>query len=471
MPTRSSRSLWMLTRPSSRRPWSRRRFGKQGLCTRAKLPQMYGTPSSAGTTKPSIQGASSSPNLGSWYKSIRTDSASDVNAVSTQTSQRELEAGSMEVDPSMPSSSSQPSAHSSSLSFPLGPTASDPSSAALVSDSKSSSPQTSAHSSHTKTHTGPTSISHSRSTPSKSLKRKHRPQDWFIQSALSSRSSSQSSTPSSRPESSLADILSRAPPPLPGSGEERFVPVMRTKLGPGNRGYAMLAGKGWKEGEGLGAWRIQRDVHTGTTDGEPEGGPSRSATGPITERTQGNGAPTPESGDDPNVIDLTLDDSDEGYSDEDDAFVGTADNEPSSSQAASLNPPSLVQNDPLPPHDPSRTVLLQPIKTYLKPDKLGIGASIPTSKPSGTGGSATTRQGHSSVQASSSKTKRQPFTDTAQAMFDHREMQRRKRAAEHKALMMRLKGGRKGSKGFAAVKKEEDRRRADLLAYMNSNST
>lgn len=49
---------------------------------------------------------------------------------------------------------------------------------------------------------------------------------------------------------SLADILTRNPPPLPY--EPKYEPPVFLSIGPSNKGFAMLEKRGWKEGEALG---------------------------------------------------------------------------------------------------------------------------------------------------------------------------------------------------------------------------
>ncbi len=74
---------------------------------------------------------------------------------------------------------------------------------------------------------------------------------WFIRRALESQAREQpeaSGSGSSTP--TLADILSRDPPPLPS--QKRFKPSVWLAVGPGNKGFEMLQKSGWEEGEALG---------------------------------------------------------------------------------------------------------------------------------------------------------------------------------------------------------------------------
>ena len=313
---------------------------------------------------------------------------------------------------------------------------------------------------------------HTKPKPSK--KRKTRPHDWFILNALPT--STQTSHPSSTTfssSSSLADILSRAPPPLPGSNDPKFIPPLRTKLGPGNRGYILLAQQGWKEGEGLGSWRTRpitqslaaaEDEAQGS-DAAVEGGElglvdAAESTSPMGEDSRETDVPDA-SVKTPQIIDLTVSDDDSAYESSEDII-------PSS---LPLPEPSATEIDDVREDlDPSRTVLLAPLKTYLKSDRLGIGARPKPSSSFASLHHSRTQKHTSSTTSNTSSTsvKRKPLTDTAQAMYDARDKERRKREEEHRALMLRLKGGKRGSKGFAAVKREDERRRKDLLAYMNS---
>jgi len=307
--------------------------------------------------------------------------------------------------------------------------------------------------------------------PKPSKKRKSRAQDWFIHNALatSALTSHQSSAAASSASSSssLADILSRAPPPLPGSNDSKFTPPLRTKLGPGNRGYALLAQQGWKEGEGLGSWRTRPIAQSFTKSmiegsGIAEGSEDAVKYAPAVGEESGGAAASGASMKTPQIVDLTASD-DDPTSDSVEDFLSSL--PPSETQAADIDD---VQKG----LDPSRTVLLAPLKTYLKSDRLGIGAHrgrLLSSSTSSLRHSQPQEQISSTTpHGSSTLAKRKPLTDTAQAMYDARDRERRRREEEHRALMLRLKGGKRGSKGFAAVEQEEKMRRRDFLAYMNS---
>lgn len=223
----------------------------------------------------------------------------------------------------------------------------------------------------------------------------------------------------------------------------------------------MLSQKGWQEGEGLGAWRMRNST---TAVSEPmaseetevvELGPETLGAGPSTESM-----PSLSRG--VEVIDLTNDD-DSDSDDENEVDFLSLQPKLEISEEAHSHP--LIPN---PSYGSSGTVLLQPIATYLKPDKLGIGASFRPSTFRTQSKNPTSSRSQSQTKPQPPAPKKQPFTDTAQAMYDRRDRIRRAREAEHRASMSRLKGGKKGSKGFALVKKEEERRRQDLLAYMHS---
>lgn len=315
--------------------------------------------------------------------------------------------------------------------------------------------------------------SHSPARPEPTYSKKRgRSQDWFIHNALStSRSTSRQSsaaTSTASSSSSLAEILSRAPPPLPGSFDPKFLPPLRTKLGPGNRGYALLSQQGWKEGEGLGSWRTwtegrpyQAERSGAIMESDSVQKVSGSTNAAVDEEPIGVVLDT--SVKIPQIVDLTL-------SDDDDFIDKSSEDFPS----PSLLPKPLAASieDALKGSDPSRSILLAPLKTYLKSDRLGIGAhrrilSSSTSSSPRHGESRRHAQ-PTTLRGSFSHAKQKPLTDTAQAMHDIRDREQRRREEKHRALMIRLKGGRRGSKGFAAVKREEERRRRDFLAYMKS---
>lgn len=70
---------------------------------------------------------------------------------------------------------------------------------------------------------------------------------WFISRVLDS---AHSETSVSTSPATIADILTRDPPPF--SSEKPFVPPVWLAIGPGNKGFSMLERHGWQEGEALG---------------------------------------------------------------------------------------------------------------------------------------------------------------------------------------------------------------------------
>ncbi len=104
----------------------------------------------------------------------------------------------------------------------------------------------------------------------------------------------------------------------------------------------------------------------------------------------------------------------------------------------------------LPPVEMTGMVLLQPIPTYLRPDRLGIGASL--------------KKGDSLAQ----KTK---LVDTSQAMHvsrNRKELNRAKQSRQSALISKQIKGGKKGARAFKTMRNDEEWGRRDLLAYMNS---
>lgn len=315
----------------------------------------------------------------------------------------------------------------------------------------------------------------SSSTPQTTTKkRKVRPNDWFIQNSLPKSSFTLAPTTNSSSSSSITDILTRNPPPLPNSSAAPYVPPLRTKLGPGNRGYALLAQKGWREGEGLGSWRT---VAT-SEESISEAGPSRlraSNSVPSVKVEDARVREIPQNKERREVIDLTVseiidltvsdDGSDSAWESDEDSIMPSSSHLPHQSSIPSPIPPQPQQQ----PDDHGRTVLIAPLNTYLKADRLGIGATRGNnSKPSSNIDTRKDRGTRNSAASPPPRPKPKPFTDTSQAMYTVRDRHRIKREQEHRSQMLRQKGGKRGTKGFASVKKEEERRRKDLLAYMNS---
>ncbi|KIK27521.1 hypothetical protein PISMIDRAFT_93123 [Pisolithus microcarpus 441] len=223
--------------------------------------------------------------------------------------------------------------------------------------------------------------------------------NWFISRALRSEPDV---TPS--PPPSLAEILTRDPPPLPS--QERFKPPVWLHIGPTNKGYAMLQRSGWNEGEGLGAHAIRR---TRVVE-------------PSKEDTKDSAST--------DVIDLTQSDSESEI--EPDEDFGTS--EATSMHERTSSHPLDETSAPY-----SQKSLLTPIPTVLKADRLGIGLKAKTEGPY--------------------KRSKKRVTHNAAALAAHvrasKEIQRKKAEV-----------GR-GSKGFAKLHKWEEERRKWMLAYLN----
>ncbi|ESK90449.1 hypothetical protein Moror_13618 [Moniliophthora roreri MCA 2997] len=239
---------------------------------------------------------------------------------------------------------------------------------------------------------------------------------WFIQKAL--QSSQNADRPSSAPPSTLADILARDPPPR--ASEEQFHPPVFLAIGPSNKGYTMLENSGWTEGEALGPGVIRQARPKRRRSSDSGLGVKKEIIDidlgdeDVKEMKQ--------------VIDLTQsDDQSSGDSSEEEEEI-----KETTSSTRTAQPPSTV--------DPMRKALITPIPTVLKSDRLGIGLKAKTVGP---------------YKASM---KRITHNSAALAAHLQRAEETRKRKEKH---------GR-GYRAFARQYKEEQRRRDDMLAYMNS---
>ncbi|KAK7056877.1 hypothetical protein VNI00_002594 [Paramarasmius palmivorus] len=241
--------------------------------------------------------------------------------------------------------------------------------------------------------------------------------DWFIRNALQSDNADR---PSSAPPSTLADILARDPPPR--ASEEQFHPPVFLAIGPSNKGYAMLENSGWTEGEALGP-----DVIRQARPKKRRCGPDRNVKKEVIEVDLGD----EDVKEMRQVIDLTQSD-DESASNSDGSYE-VSEEDDSEEMHIPISQPSSTA-------DPMRKALITPIPTVLKSDRLGIGLKAKTVGPY--------------------KASMKRVTHNSAALAEHlqRAEETRRRKKEH---------GR-GHRAFARKYKEEQRRRDDMLAYMNS---
>lgn len=140
------------------------------------------------------------------------------------------------------------------------------------------------------------------------------------------------------------------------------------------------------------------------------------------------------------VIDLTLDSDD----DDDDDIIETY---PSTHPAHSGT--KVTHN--------GGTVLITPLHTYLKVDRLGIGASLLRSTPTSTPNTEDARP------------RRVPLTHTSQAMQAPLSKQARNQQRQRMENKIRqaMQGG-KGARAMSKTRKEEERKRVELIAYLKS---
>ncbi|KAI6117879.1 hypothetical protein EV401DRAFT_1556316 [Pisolithus croceorrhizus] len=237
--------------------------------------------------------------------------------------------------------------------------------------------------------------------------------NWFIACALRSEPDM---TPS--PPPSLAEILTRDPPPLPS--QERYKPPVWLHIGPSNKGFALLQRSGWNEGEGLGAHATRRArVVEPSYDNVA-----------LTERKDSGVVAHTHERAETSVIDLTWSDSES--EEEPDEDFGT-------SEAASMHErmPSQSLDETSAPH--SQKSLLTPIPTVLKADRLGIGLKAKTEGPY--------------------RRSKKRVTHNAAALAAH--IRASKEIRRKKAEVGR------GSKGFSKLYKREEERRKWMLAYLN----
>jgi G-patch domain len=252
--------------------------------------------------------------------------------------------------------------------------------------------------------------------------------NWFTSS-----SSHEATTHVFRP-STLADLLSRNPPPLPS--EPTFTPPVFLTIGPSNKGFAMLQRKGWQEGEGLGSATVE-----GKSKSKGGLGISRTLEAAFQERKAEQCKPISpakahvirQDDVEHEVIDLTLSDESEQNSIQEVVDLTLSDSDQDSDDVHDT--PEDASSQPT----SHGTTLLTPIATTLKADRLGIGLK---------------------AARHSRKARAKAVTHTSAALAVHIR-------SGHKARIERARRGR-GSKGFARARRKEERERVDLLAYMKS---
>lgn len=253
--------------------------------------------------------------------------------------------------------------------------------------------------------------------------------NWFIARALRSEPASKPSSPAP----TLADILAREPPAA--SADKAVKPPVFLALGPSNRGWSLLQQQGWMEGEGIGATAPRRAKapppkppniashkkgkqvdRSGVKQEEQE--IQLDSDGEITEVRKVE------------VVDLTLSDSEEDASGEDDQ-----------DEIESTRSSPMPSSAPPDASDAHAKPLLTPIATVLKTDRLGIGLKAKTVGPH--------------------KASKKRITHGQAALAAHA------REAEELRRIKALVG--RGSRGFARLAKADSEHRRQLLASLNSS--
>lgn len=155
---------------------------------------------------------------------------------------------------------------------------------------------------------------------------------------------------------SLAEIITRDPPPLPT--ERRYCPPTWLAIGPGNKGFKMLESRGWSEGEPLG-------LHFPRCPRSPPESPSRDV---LQVSSRKNGATLAEE-----YLEVSCDDLHESIK------HGATDLSKSETCQTPVcneindHQPDIQQSCRLDQPSQSRTALITPIPIVLKSDRLGIG--------------------------------------------------------------------------------------------------
>ncbi|KAI9058143.1 hypothetical protein FKP32DRAFT_1597215 [Trametes sanguinea] len=316
--------------------------------------------------------------------------------------------------PGLPEQKPPPSSHVSDWYKSL-PRASSAPATGPQAPSASFTPSTSQEVANPSTVAASSPAAHTKVSPLKRMKN-----DWFISKAIMSAPAS----PRATPAPTLADILSREPPP--DRKDQPFVPPVFLHIGPSNKGFALLQRHGWSEGEALGAGAARRTMLQKAREKRP----ARTILDDPQVSVKTEEREVALNGDDEvrevrkvEVVDLTLSDSDE---DVEEAFAGTpADTSDASISAGSHNPKAL----------------LTPIATRLKSDRLGIGLKAKTVGPY--------------------KESKKRVTHNQANLAAHI------RANEEMRMRKALLG--RGSKSFARMAKAEAESRQRLLAHLNED--
>ncbi|KAF9820711.1 hypothetical protein IEO21_01154 [Rhodonia placenta] len=248
-------------------------------------------------------------------------------------------------------------------------------------------------------------------------------EDWFIARALRS----EPSPPRSGSTETLADILSRDPPPLPR--EQPFRPPVFLAIGPSNKGFAMLQQSGWSEGEPLGPGVVRRQRQPSHQRQAQKRAKQEKR---VTVKQEEHEVWYDEDGDisemrTVDVIDLTLSDEEEEDIKQEDA---------SSVQLTEPSTSSSAVDSAMSSHNPR--ALLTPLPTVLKSDRLGVGLKAKTVGPY--------------------RASRKRVTHNEAALAAH------VRANEEMRRMKKLMG--RGSKGLARLAKAENEQRLRVLASL-----
>ncbi len=280
-----------------------------------------------------------------------------------------------------------------------------------------------------------------RTSPPPQRAKKWDKNSWFISNVLDADPESRST--SATPAPTLADILSRDPPPLPS--QERFVPPVFLTIGPSNKGFEMLQKGGWQEGEALGRTAARRG---GIGFREGSNSALEDEASSYIERRKAAIIKKEEvlirHGDDieelqkVDVIDLTSDPEEDGSSMENDGVEQIPDRR-GLDPLARWKEDDAIAVESLIDHNPR--ALLTPLPTILKSDRLGIGLKA---KRIGPYGESVKRVTHSQA-----------------ALGAHA-----KKNEEIRRLKTQVGRGRRG---FERVHKKETIDRRTLLAYLNAD--